>query len=141
MTETPDDVSATVDKRIQQYVAVRDRIKALEEKHKEELKPFVEVQNMLTGWVQSFLDKTGVESVKTKHGTAYSSTRYSASLADADAFMNFVKTTSNYDLLDRRANVTAVKDYVAEHGNLPPGCNLTALKTIGVRRGPAKKDD
>jgi hypothetical protein len=36
--------------------------------------------------------------------------------------------------MDGRANVTAVKDYVKEKGVLPPGCNLNALKSVGVRR-------
>jgi hypothetical protein len=52
--------------------------------------------------------------------------------------MAFVKTTNNYDLLDRKANVTAVKDYVSENGTLPPGVNLSSIKTVGVRRASGK---
>jgi hypothetical protein len=70
----------------------------------------------------------------TKGGTIYTSTRYTASLADPEAFMKFVIETRQFDLLDRKANSTAVKDYVGEHNVLPTGCNLTAMKTLGVRR-------
>jgi len=138
--ETPEapPVSATVDKRVSQYIQVRDAIAKAKEKHEAELKPLVDLQNLLTGWLQEFMDTAGAENVKTSHGTCYQSTRYTASLADPEAFMAFVKSTSQYDLLDRKANVTAVKDYVAEHNTLPPGVNLSAIKTVGVRRATGK---
>lgn len=138
-TETPTAVSATVDKRVQQYIQVRDAIAAADEAHKEKIKPLVDLQNLLTGWMQNFMEQAGADNIKTAHGTCYSSTRYTASLADPQAFMNFVIEKANWDMLDRKANVTAVKDYVAEHGGLPPGVNLSAIKTVGVRRAPNKK--
>jgi hypothetical protein len=131
-------VKATVAKRVEQYVKVRDRIQAMNKAHEETIKPLVEVQNMLTGWMQNFLEQAGADNIKTEHGTCYATTRYTASLADPEAFMQFVKATNSFDLLDRKANVTAVKDYVAEKGGLPPGVNMSAIKTIGVRRASGK---
>ncbi len=125
---------ATVEKRIDQYVQLRDRLKALDEKHDAERAPYVEAQNLLTGWMMDFMQRTGSDSIKTKAGTCYASTRYSTSLADAEAFMKHVVATQDFDLLDRRANATAVRAYVEEKGTLPPGVNLSALRTIGVRR-------
>jgi hypothetical protein len=124
--------------RVAEYIACRDAINTMKEKHEQELKPLVELQNMLTGWLQRFMDAAGVENIKTAHGTCYTSTRYTASLADPEAFMKHVLSTQSYDLLDRKANVTAVKDYVAEHGNLPPGVNLSSISTVGVRRASGK---
>lgn len=137
MPETPT-VNATVDKRVQQYVDVRDAIKAANEKHELEIKPLVDLQNLLTGWLQQFMETAGADNIKTAHGTCYNSTRYTASLADPEAFMKFVKDTSSFDLLDRKANVTAVKAYVEEKKTLPPGVNLSAIKTVGVRRASGK---
>jgi hypothetical protein len=54
-------------------------------------------------------------------------------LADPEAFMKFVIANQAYDLLDRKANATACRDYAAEHQNLPPGVNMSAVKTVGVR--------
>lgn len=126
---------AKLDIRVQQYVQVRDALKALDDEYQKKREPLIEVQNLLTGWIMEFLNKTGSQSVKTVHGTCYQSTRYTASLADPDAFMKFVIANGKFDLLDRRANATAVKDYVAENaGQLPPGANLSAVKTLGVRR-------
>ena len=130
--------SVTVEKRVAQYVQVRDAIAAQKKLDEEKLKPLVDLQNLLTGWLQDFMDKAGADSVKTSSGTCYSSSRYTASLADPEIFMSYVIKAQDFDLLDRKANVTAVKAYVAEHNQLPPGVNLNAIKTVGVRRAPGK---
>lgn len=133
-------MQATVDKRVAQYIEVRDKIRQVKERHDTELKPLLEVQNLLGGWLESFMTKSGSNGVKTSHGTCYKSTRYTASLADPDAFMGYVIKHGEYDLLDRRANANAVRDYAKEHnGVLPPGVNLNAISTVGVRR-PGKKE-
>ncbi len=129
-------VNERLDKWIQQYLALRDRIKKIEESKK----PYTEAMEALNGMMQSFLDESGSESIKTKFGTCYSSVRYSASLADAKAFMDYVISNEAFELLDRKANTTAVKAFVEENSTLPPGCNLTALRTVGVR-SPTKKGD
>jgi hypothetical protein len=51
--------------------------------------------------------------------------------------MQHVIQNNSFELLDKRANVTAVKDYVKEHNTTPPGVNLSSITSIGVRR-PAK---
>lgn len=130
--------SVTVDKRVAQYIATRDAIKAANDKHEAEIKPLTDLQNMLTGWLQNFMEQAGADNIKTAHGTCYSTTRYSASLADPEAFMKFVKDNDLFDLLDRKANVTAVRDYTAEKGATPPGVNLSSIKTVGVRRASGK---
>lgn len=134
-------LQSTVDKRVSQYIAVRDRIKAVRERHEAELKPLLEVQELLGGWLDRFMETSGASGIKTSEGTCYRSVRHTASLADPAAFMDFVIKNRMFELLDRRANATAVKDYVAMNGGqLPPGVNLSAIRTVGVRR-PGKKED
>ena len=132
------DTSAKLERRVEQYVAVRDAIKAMEDKHKEELAALIETQNLLTTWLQDFLATSGAQSIKTAQGTVYASTRYSASLADPQAFMDYVITNNAFDLMDRKANATAVRDFVETHKSLPPGVNLNAIRTVGVRRASGK---
>lgn len=137
-----DQAQTVVDKRIGQFIEVRDKIKEIEERHEKELKPFVDMKNKLQEWLLSNLDTTGATSIKTKLGTCYASVRYTASLADPDTFMKFVIENQRYELLDRRANATAAKDYAEENGGaLPPGVNLSAIKTVGVRRPSSKAAD
>lgn len=125
-----------MEKRIAQYVQVRDTIKERNDKFASEMQPLIETQNMLTAWLTQKLETVGAESVKTKAGTAYTTTRYSATLADPQVFMDFVKTNDKFELIDRKANATAVRDFVETTGSLPPGVNLNAIRTVGVRRAP-----
>lgn len=123
-----------IKERVAQYIAIRDKIKAEDEAHKEKMKPMKEALEQLGGVLAQFMTETGSDGIKTEAGTCYITTRWSASLADADAFMRFVQETGNFDLLDRKANATAVRDYVEEHTTLPPGVNLSSIQQVGVRR-------
>jgi hypothetical protein len=131
---------ATVDERVAQYVQLRDGIAVIKERHEAELKPLVDLQNMLSAWLQNFMENAKAQSVKTSSGTAILSTRYSASLADADAFMKYVIENKAFDLIDRRANSTACRDFAEKNLQPPPGVNLSAIRTVGVRRPTAKPE-
>jgi hypothetical protein len=139
-TATKELLTHTVDKQIQNYVALRDRIKEMDEAHKVKLKPFKDALEELNGKLLEFLEASGTEAVKTKYGTCYSSVRYTASLPNAQDFMDFVINNERFELLDKKANSTAVRAYVEEVGALPPGCQLSALRTAGVRRGKGDDD-
>ena len=130
-----------VEKWIELFIFCRDALKKLNDEHDNKVKEFKAVMQVLQGRLQGFLDVSGVDTAQVKGvGTIYSTTRYTASLADPDLFMKFVIANNQFDLLDRKANAKAVKDYVGENNQLPPGCNLTALKTVGVRRASSKGD-
>lgn len=123
-----------IDERVQQYITVRDAIKHMDEEHEKKKAPFVTVLKELEGRLSKFLADNKVQHVATANGTCYRSVRYTASLADPEAFMNFVITNQKFDLLDRRANSTAVRDYIESNNAPPPGCNLNAIESVGVRR-------
>ena len=123
-----------LDRALQQYITLRDKIKALDEEHSEKMKPFREKLFDLNVEMLERLREAGATSMATPHGTVYESTRTTASVADPDAFMSFVEETGLLELVERRANMTAVRDYVEEHEELPPGVNLNTVVTAGVRR-------
>lgn len=135
--------SLKAQQRIAEFITVRDTLKKMDEDHKAKCKPLRELQEMLSGWLMQFLDRLGEgkNSIATEAGTAYTSTRYTTSLADPDLFMKYVIDNELFDLLDRGANPTAVKEYVQTHKSLPPGCNLNAITTVGVRKGKGKTEE
>lgn len=137
------DTQHTVDSRVETYIKVRTILKQKKAEYEKSIEALVDLQNGLTDWLQTFLENSKVDSAKTKHGTVYKSTKYSASLADPEAFMAFVKANDRFDLMDRKANAVAVKEYVEANTTLPPGVNLTALRTVGVRspKGGAAQPD
>lgn len=143
---------ATLDlnKRVDQYVRLRDKITELKKKHKEELKPFNETLMQLNGLILQLLNDAGAESVRTEKGTAYKTLDRSATLADRSAFLDFVKNSEAWELLDYKANVTAVADYIADKVEAaktdpsiipapPPGVNYNETWEVGVRRSTANK--
>jgi len=123
-----------VEKRVSQYIAIRAKLADLDAVHEERCRPLKETQNLLSGLMLEYLDAAGASSIKTPEGTCIASSKTTASLADPKAFMDFVIANSAWDLLDRKANSTAVRDYVAEKGTLPPGANLSTIRTLSVRR-------
>lgn len=125
----------------QLYVAVRDRIKEIEKRHKEELAKHKENRDKLAGLISEFLRANGLEHFATPFGTCYTSTKHSASLADAKAFMDYVVGNQRWDLLDKKANVTAVRAFLKKEDQLPPGVNLSSVASIRVKRGDGAKDD
>lgn len=136
METTPEGSAAptvTVATRVKQYLAVRALLEAKEAAHEKDIKDLVELKAMLTGALQAELTKNGADSIKTPAGTVHYTRRRTASVADADAFMSFVKSSGKFELLETRANPTACHDYVKEHGAQPPGVNLNTIVNVGVR--------
>lgn len=124
------------EKRVRQYVQLRDRIKQIDDEHKEKTAKWREHLKMLNNLLLKHLNDVNTDSASVKGvGTVYRSTRQSAVLEDPQAFMDFVIENSHWDLLDRKANVTAVQDFINEHGVSPPGARLNRDMVAGVRRG------
>jgi hypothetical protein len=118
-----------VDHYILQYKECLERLKKIEVVR-------LEVEELRQAWKQrilTFLDEHGMTAAKTEAGSVYITTRHDASLFDADAFMDYVMRNGAFELMDRRANSIACREFAEEHGNLPPGVNLTSRRTVGVR--------
>ena len=83
----------------------------------------------------------GLTSVKTEYGSLHTITRTSASCADKDAYMDWIKNTGNWDFLEVRPAKAMIETYMDEvdestgkkHG-LPPGINWSAKLTVGMRK-------
>lgn len=130
----PTPPTTDVNKRVEQYITLRDKIKALDEEHKNKMKPFRDMLENLGGIMLQHLKAIGADSVAGKAGTVYKTVKHSASIADGDAFWGYIVENDAWDLLDRKANVTAVSDYIEQHQAAPPGVNFTSVITVGVRR-------
>jgi len=123
-----------ISKRVDQYVRLRDLIKTKEDEHKAAMKPYKEMLDKLNSVLLDHLNTINGESVRTDTGTVYRTEKKAASLADPDAFMRYVIGSEAWDLLDRKANVTAVSDFIEENNAPPPGVNFSTTYVVGVRR-------
>lgn len=127
-------MSTDMNTRVEQYIKLRDHIKSITEKHEAELAPFKDLLERMNAAMLQRLNDLGGDSLKTEKGTVYRTERKAASIADADAFMDFVVANNAWDLLDRKANKTAVEDFIKNHDTPPPGVNFTKTFVVGVRR-------
>jgi len=123
-----------VEKRVDQFVKLRDMKAAIEERHKAELKPVTDTLEMIKDELKQALNQFNGQNIKTNAGTASLTTKASASAADLNAFWTWVVTQGAFDMLDKKPNVTAITEYVNIHGVPPPGVNYNTRTDVNVRR-------
>ena len=124
--------------RVLQYRKVRDKIAEIKERQEKELAPAKAVLEQLSGMLDAFLLRTGQTSAATKSGTFFRSTRFTATVNDPQAFMDHVIANQQWDLIERRANSTAVKGFVEDKKHDVPGVTLNAITSVSVRAPTAK---
>lgn len=138
MTETTVNQGA-LDEPVRTLLRLKDYIDARKKAHIAELAPLREARDKLEANLLASLTKiVGDEptgKIGTFYGTIFKTTKATAALRDPEAFMDYVRENNAYDLLDRKANVTAVRTYIEEHaGEQPPGVNYTATLKLGLHR-------
>lgn len=122
------------DSIIAAYIKVRDQVAKLEAQHKAAVAPYKEALAKLETAALELMAAAGVDSMKTAAGTAYQTVRTSVTVADRSAFMDYVKSTQAFDLLDVRPNKTAVEAFLQEHQDVPPGVNVRRAVACNFRR-------
>ena len=125
-------------KRIQQYRDIRAKLDQMDEAHELAKEPLQKIKGLLEGYFESLLTTTGLQSAATHAGTIHWNTRTTATVQDAEAFMEFVISKQQFELLDRRANATACREFAEVHGALPPGVDTNTIRTVGVKKPSAK---
>jgi len=129
-----------ISKRVAQYVKMRDLIKVKETEFKEVIGPYKKALDDLNTVLLNHLNAIGGNSLNTDAGTVYRTEKKSASLSDPAAFMDYVIANKAFDLLDRKANTTAVTEFIKENNAPPPGVNFSSTYVVGVRRPTQEKD-
>lgn len=128
-------MTPTIGQMIEQFVKLRDFMKARAEKRTEEDKPYIEAMSTLENAVLAHLNAENEQSVKTEWGTAYKSTTMSARVADSTAFFDYVREADAFHLLIAGAAKDAVKVHMDEHqGMPPPGVDVSYFTKVNFRR-------
>lgn len=119
------------------YVAQRAAKKAMEERHKLELAPLVAAMEKAELFFLTKLNQDGTESVKTKAGTFFKTTKTSATVASRETFLSWVRSNDQWDLADIRAAKVNIAKYKEEHKDIPPGINWHEEITVNIRKAAA----
>lgn len=124
----------TVDEVVKGYIKLRDKKNKMKKDQADELRPINEKMELLENWLQRDLMTRGVESQKTKEGTAFLSTTSAATVKDRDAFLDFVRENEMWDLLENRCSKSVVRDHLEDTGEVIPGVNYQETKVVRIRR-------
>ena len=118
-----------------------DTRRALEDmhaRHKAELAPLHDRREAIENELSQILDEVG-DNLKIRGiGTAFKTTETTATIADPQAFRNFVIKSKAWTLIDWRVNKTGAKAYVEKHSTVPPGVNFGQRMAVRLRADNAK---
>lgn len=129
-----------MDTLTEKFIELRDRRATIKKTYEEEDAKLTKLQDAIADKIKEILHSMGVTSAKTPHGTAYISHKESATVADWDAVIRYIKENDAYDLLEKRVSKTAVKDRMEQDrdGNYtnppPPGVNFVRIEGVNIRR-------
>jgi hypothetical protein len=117
------------------YIRLRDKKAEMKADFDASIAPINDKMDKLEAKLLDVFNKTGMDSVKTENGTAYTAVRTTASIADREAFMDFVKANEEWSLLEARASKTAIEQFRdSNNGELPPGINIRSERVVNIRR-------
>lgn len=116
------------------YIELRDLKAQMKAQADAAAAPVQEALEIIESALLKQMQETGTTALKTTAGTAFISERTSATVADWDAFLGFVRKNDLWNLLNHAANKTGVQEFAAQNNDLPPGVNWRVEKTVNVRR-------
>jgi hypothetical protein len=119
---------------ISKYIQLRDRKREMEQRHKDELRPYTDMMLQLEGRLLAELDRAGVNSMKAPGGTVYRAVRTSATVQDWDRVFAFIRRHELWELLEARVSKTAALAVIEERGEPIPGIAIARAATLNVRR-------
>jgi hypothetical protein len=129
-------ISELADKRlIEVFVQLRDRRAQRKAAYAEDdsgdkiKQDKIEVE-FLRRFTERDIDSVSVRDV----GTAYMSTRTTATVADPEIYWNYIRENDAWELAENRVNKTAAAQHMEESGEPVPGVNISSTNVINFRR-------
>ena len=132
----PKTTAITPEMVIAAYVKTRDELAEMKKEFDASIASLKEMQTKRENYLASKLSDLGAESIKSSAGTCFFKTASSATVADGQAFTDWVLADweSRNHFLERRVSKTAV-DALVEEGEVPPaGVNYSTVRVVQVRR-------
>ncbi len=120
---------------VAKYLEIRNAKAALVAKHEAQLKPFNEAMAKLADLMLARLNERGADNTKTPVGTAYKSRQVSCTMADRDAFLNYVQEHAAWSLVTNHVSKEAVSEIIDLTGSPPPGVSYEARVVVNFRKG------
>jgi len=116
---------------------IRAEREKLELEYEAKRKPYLDWEDQVKAKAMTFLDENGIQSAKTDLGTLIVKHKVKVTVARPDVFTDYILRTGSVELLQTRAHETACREWAEEHGENPPGIEMSPYRTLEVRKpGP-----
>jgi hypothetical protein len=115
------------------YLQLRDKIKSIEARHQEELTPYRDLRFRLETALLDHLNRSGLDSLKSEHGTAFKSTVTSVTVKDWPVTLDYIKRHQLWDLLEARVAKGAAVEVMTESEKPIPGVEISSATVLRVR--------
>lgn len=119
---------------VKRYIAIRDRKKELQAKHKAELANYDVALAKIEAKLQEYFNQSGVNSINTPDGTAYRKLETKVRVADREAWFDWIFQNNARAFLEAHVNSAAVKEFIDANDTLPPGLDITNIFQVRVNR-------
>lgn len=127
--------NATIDRAVIDYISLRDKKKQLDDAHSERMVPLVKAMEKIEVFLSEKGRELGTDSFKASSGgTAFKSKKTRGGLESWDTFFAWCVENQQWHFLNRAVSKRAIEDYLAEHGELPPGTTWEEWEEWQVRR-------
>lgn len=126
---------AKIEGVVARMIDIRDRRATLKQEFEEKDKLLREMYDKGEAWVLNALSELGVDSVRVASGTAFITTKVRSSIADWNAFSNFIRESGEVDMLQHRVSDTTLKEFMESNaGATPPGITVSPERVVNIRR-------
>lgn len=119
---------------VDKYRRLRDRKKALEAALKDQITPYREAMDQLETVILDALNRAGVESIRTRSGTAFKTTRTSYVVRDPAVFREWIEANGRFDLLETRVSKDGIETLLQSGASLPLGIGISSEVVVNIRK-------
>jgi len=130
---TTDGIS--VDKLTKAFIRIRDRRNEMRREYEAQDRELSEQQDKIKHALLDYCKDQNVETVRTTEGTFYRTVRSKYWTSDWESMHKFVLENEAPELLEKRINQTAMREFLEEHPDVAPkGLNVEAVYSVSVRK-------
>lgn len=119
---------------IEKALLFRDKIAEIKKRQTQELEPLRSMLELLEAALMEGLNEDGADSIKCEAGTAYKTTRTSATVDAWSDTLDYIRDKEAWELLEARVSKTAALEIMKEIQGPIPGVRVTTEVALNIRR-------
>lgn len=124
----------TIEDLTRVFLHLRDKKKAVEDRHKEELAPINARMDKALSLLDKLMQEQGLQNAKNQYGTPYKVVQSTVRITDWEAVSKFINDNGLQHWYNRAVSKDGVVAYLEEYGELPPGVDLIRRTKVNVKR-------